>query len=426
MANVAKDTVSVVSGGISKRSADKDGTGSVASSRTATSVISEPKKRSFSSVSSKIPVQNQPAVSNTAAAVFLSPQSLLDHSHNDNNHLEDLLFNVGITPDRSATKKIVTHKEQQQQRSHSAPKPRPSPLTFALSTEETKQAAKQDMILLKTPSNKTEEHIDQVKYHNPALITPSPATKPTKPVSSASAKKSMQSQPSSGFTAEQLSAYKARKRAAMSSGSSGNMKSPASIARYAAPTVSAYIRGKEKEQQSSGKKPSLIPVSIKSNIKDNNSVVTRNVSPIRHVTVTIDEEKEQNMKNVKRDDRSVNSCGRNPVIMNQTTHLRRSSPMKFSKNIDRGSNEEKKDTNSFTYSFLSKRNSEGSSSSSSSEGYNESMNILNMTIEDSTFSSSPKTVELKVFLSILFSLFDWFLLAHFSSLFYSFLATKKF
>jgi hypothetical protein len=402
--------MSVVSGNSSKRPGDKDGSGSVVSSRSASSVTAEQKKRPFSSISSKPSTEKQPVVGKTDA-VFLSPQSLLDHSHDDNNHLEDLLLHVGITPDRSVTKKTAAHKDHQQQRSLSAPKPRPSPLTFALSTEETKQAAKQDMTLLKTPFCKKEETTDDINFH-PALATPSPATKPIKPLSSASAsasaKKSLQSQTSSGFTAEQLSAYKARKRAAMSSGTSTNVKSPANVARYAAPTVSAYIRGKEKDQQSSGKKPSLIPVSVKG--KDPN-MITRNVSPSRRVVPpAIDEEKEENTKIGKKDDQSVGGnpqrSGRNPVIIDQTTHLRPSSPVKLSRtsmmnsnfsnnkgdlfsHFDRGSNEEKRESaDSFT-SLFSKRNSEGSS-----EGYNESMNILNMTIEDSTFSS-PKA-ELKV------------------------------
>lgn len=194
------------------------------------------KDSSASVVSGKsIPSYMEPTVTHSAKKVIKQPKE----EHTVASHSEAILFSPQSLFRRSNSASrldaLLGSSERPLERPVSAPKPRPSPFSFALHTEETKEHAKMEMFRSPPPAIV------------PAVVTPDVELAPP-----LSAQKSVRSAKkatpvgTSGFTAEQLSAYKARKRAILAVGSanaSGN-KSSAS-ARYAAPTVSAFIRAKE-------------------------------------------------------------------------------------------------------------------------------------------------------------------------------------
>lgn len=237
------------------RSGRKDSSASVVSGKSIPSYM-EPTVTHSAKKVIKQP-KEESAVASHSDAILFSPQSLLRRS-NSASRLDALLGSS----------------ERPLERPVSAPKPRPSPFSFALHTEETKEHAKMEMFRSPPPAT------------IPAVVTPDELAPPLSAQKSVRSAKKSTPAGTSGFTAEQLSAYKARKRAILAVGSanaSGN-KSGGS-ARYAAPTVSAFIRAKEVQVS---KKAVVTPptsnvVNNKLKSNSNENLAARFSSPTRRV-----------------------------------------------------------------------------------------------------------------------------------------------
>lgn len=227
---------------------------------------------------------HHPAPVSSSDAILYSPQTFLQRNHSGTD-LDHLLNEPSPTIPRAS----------------SAPKPRPSPFALALHTEETKNQVKIEMEMelemmktlpyenhfpvrpLTQPNFVEDDHDEHAENQEIPVFHHHVPTQGDHKDHSAKPKANKKPVNPQGFTAEQLSEYKARKRAVLAVGSQNGAptKVPSNIpgqARYAAPTMAAFIRNKEQSAVVMAKKGGS-PAHVKAPIAPN----ARHESPVRRL-----------------------------------------------------------------------------------------------------------------------------------------------